>query len=69
MKLEDGKSYSTRDGEHIITVEYRNAGWYPFVGQLDGFLETWTNEGIYQIDIECDWDLVSEYTNNEEEAP
>ncbi len=70
MKLEVGKKYLTRDGNHIITITDTANRLYKFVGQLDGFLESWTKSGRYDInEDEHDWDLISENADNEKETP
>lgn len=69
MKLEVGKKYRTRDGNHIVEILQKATSVcaYPYYGHLDGTLDCWSVEGRFSIvGGESDFDLVEEFLEKSE---
>ena len=58
LKLEVGKSYRRRDGERAFIVSNAGHNRYPFISDQG---PTYTEKGRYDVDKDCDLDLVAEW--------
>lgn len=71
IKLEEGKTYRTRDGTHCVTIEFTKNFWgYPefygkaTVGKGTGQYSSWFENGLWTPGGETHNDLVAVVDSN-----
>ena len=64
LKLEVGKCYKTRDGRKAFVYSHMGTTWKGVLVEIDGML-SWENDGRVYTSGEHDFDLISEWSDDD----